>query len=340
MITPSVQQNPRIQGETATFVWRGDQAPDLIGDFNNWDEANPVQLDQTAPGVWEAAAEFSPDAYIEYAFVSDQTRLYDPLNPNVIYNGVSADNHYFYMPAGGVTPLAQPRLGAPRGKMIHYELRNSFLLTGGRRSLDLYQPAAAGPLPLVLVFDGQDYWNRASLPVIVDNLIAAGRMRPVALALLENGGQARGIEYSCNDATVGVIVEEALPAAYEHLDLVDLDEQPGAFAVMGASMGGLIALYTALRAPELFGKVLSQSGAFFPESVVYPLLKQADPQQLKIWMDVGLYEFLLPANRQMQAELQAAGFDFHYREYAGGHNYSSWRDDLWRGLEVLFPAEI
>jgi len=27
----------------------------------------------------------------------------------------------------------------------------------------------------------------------------------------------------------------------------------------------------------------------------------------------------------------------HSREYIGGHNYTSWRDDVWRGLEVMFP---
>jgi len=25
------------------------------------------------------------------------------------------------------------------------------------------------------------------------------------------------------------------------------------------------------------------------------------------------------------------------REYTRGHKYTSWHDDVWRGLEVLFP---
>jgi enterochelin esterase family protein len=39
----------------------------------------------------------------------------------------------------------------------------------------------------------------------------------------------------------------------------------------------------------------------------------------------------------MAALLQSRGYDVAYREYNAGHNYAAWRDDLWRGLEVLFP---
>jgi enterochelin esterase-like enzyme len=30
------------------------------------------------------------------------------------------------------------------------------------------------------------------------------------------------------------------------------------------------------------------------------------------------------------------GYDVAYQEYNGGHKTPSWRNDLWRGLEVLF----
>ena len=60
------------------------------------------------------------------------------------------------------------------------------------------------------------------------------------------------------------------------------------------------------------------------------------PQPNKIWMDVGTYERLLPANQRMHALLQERGFDVIYREYHGGHNYAVWRDEVWRGLEALY----
>jgi enterochelin esterase family protein len=48
-------------------------------------------------------------------------------------------------------------------------------------------------------------------------------------------------------------------------------------------------------------------------------------------------ETLLEPNRRMRALLEARGMLVGYREYPAGHNYTAWRDDLWRGLEALFP---
>ncbi len=57
---------------------------------------------------------------------------------------------------------------------------------------------------------------------------------------------------------------------------------------------------------------------------------------LKIWMDVGRYEWLLAANRRLHELLQEREYDVTYREYNAGHNYPAWRDDLAHGLEVAF----
>jgi enterochelin esterase family protein len=111
---------------------------------------------------------------------------------------------------------------------------------------------------------------------------------------------------------------------------------------MGASAGGLMALFTALRAPHVFRRVLSQSGAFGWEGghkpFVFDLAQYLPVRPLRIWLDCGLYEGLLPGNRDMYDLLTRRGYDAQYREYPAGHNYPAWRDDLWRGLEALYPA--
>ncbi len=57
---------------------------------------------------------------------------------------------------------------------------------------------------------------------------------------------------------------------------------------------------------------------------------------LRIWMDVGQYEWLLEPNRRTHTILQENGYDVAYREYNGGHNYPSWSNDVSYGLEWLF----
>ena len=100
-----------------------------------------------------------------------------------------------------------------------------------------------------------------------------------------------------------------------------------------------MALYTGLRAPEVFGRVLSQSGTFAMgehDGVVFDLARHGPVRPLRIWMNAGRYEWLLDCNRRMHELLVEKGYDVVYGEYNGGHNYSSWRDSVGEGLEALF----
>ena len=117
------------------------------------------------------------------------------------------------------------------------------------------------------------------------------------------------------------------------------EENPGEFGVMGASMGGLMALYTGLRLPHIFGKVLAQSGAYVLddyEFITSSLIEDGTKPDLKIWMDVCVFENLLENNRMMRGKLQEFGYEVDFHEYPAGHNYSAWRDDLPGGLGTLF----
>jgi enterochelin esterase-like enzyme len=277
---------------------------------------------------------------MEYGLGTDQDRVADPFNLRRISNGMGQFNHWFYMPQGGPTPLARRPRGVPRGEIIRLDLPTHLMVAGQQRRLMLYKPPAKGPLPLVLVYDGPDYLRRANLVTVVDNLLAQRRIRPIALAMVANGRGARMAEYGSSDGTLAFVHEILLPAAHQHLELIDITTKPGAFGVMGASMGGLMALVTGLRLPHIFGQVLSQSGAFHlgpHPSMAVELVEHGPVRPLRIWLDVGRYEGLLESNRRMAALLQGCGYNVTYREFNAGHNYIAWRDDLWRGLEALFP---
>jgi enterochelin esterase family protein len=337
---------PLIDGETATFVWRGEEAPQLIGDFNNWGwgPGKPLDLVQVALGVWAQTITLPRDAYIEYAYVRGGEYLRDPLNPQAVGNGVGASNHFFRMPDSVATPLVRQRRGILQGTITSQLVDGGFLIVGGKRVVHLYQPPTTEPVPLLVVFDGQDYYKRARLPQIVDNLIDEGRIRPIALAMVEHGRQARFVEYTCSDSTVGFLLRHVIPLARANLSLLDTNDHPGAYGVLGASLGGLMSLYAAARAPEVFGHALSQSGSFGStvlehDSVIFELLSNTPAKPIKVWLDVGRFEWLLTSNRRMYHVLLRRGYDVTLREYPGEHNYTSWRDDLSYGLEALFGRE-
>ena len=75
------------------------------------------------------------------------------------------------------------------------------------------------------------------------------------------------------------------------------------------------------------------------EVAAVDLVRHQHAHNIKIWMDVGRMDELLEDNRKMSALLQDKGYQVTYREFSGGHNYTAWRDDLWRGLEELFPLK-
>lgn len=333
-------KNPQIEDNRVTFYWHGKSAPSLIDDLHGWED-NPQKLKRVEKGLWGISFELPRDAYLEYAFYDPhtKTRFPDPLNPDSVYNGLGNDNHFFYMPEAAPTPLAIQKKGVPRGKVTQRRVDAWMLADGGQRDVIFYHPPVKTPAPLLVVYDGVDYLERGKLNIIVDNLIAEKRIRPIAMALLQNGEAQRGVEYACSDATIAWLDHVILPLARKRLNLLDIKKHPGTYGVLGASFGGLMSMYSGLRMPEIFGKVISQSGVFEFEGrdfAAVDLIKHSHSHDIKVWMDAGRLEWLLEDNRRMQPILKENGYNITYHEFSGGHNYTSWRDDVWRGLEAMF----
>ncbi len=337
---------PIVEGNQATFVWLGKTAPVLHGDMNWWGLDTPaVALKETEKGVWSATVTLPEDAYIEYAFFGDDndgtTRQLDPLNPRKVSNGIGKYNNFFTMPAHQHAPERKTKRNVPKGRVTKHLIQGVFV-GGGKRDVWLYQPPVKEPVPLLLVWDGHDYVFRAKLPTIVDNLIAQKRIQPVALACVQNAGAYRLTEYLTADSALVLATKYVLPLAQEHLNLLDINANEGAYGVLGASMGGLMALYAGLRLPNIFGHVISQSGAFQIKltdntpTLIEELLMYKQPP-LKIWQDVGMYEWLYPLNQAIHQRLTGLGYDVAYREYSGGHNYPSWANQLADALVAIYP---
>ena len=185
-----------------------------------------------------------------------------PITRDTTPNGIGDTNHYFYMPPGEPTPLAKPsRLRRMEWSQSTFSQRRvCWRAASGpygstsRRWISLYRWWWSGTAKTTCAGRG--------LPVIVDNLIAQRRIQPVALAMIDNGGTARMVEYACSEASLLFLLSAVLPLAKAQLNLLDITAHPASFGVMGASMGGLMALYTALRLPHIFGRTLCQSGAY------------------------------------------------------------------------------
>lgn len=341
--------NPVVQGDRVTFFWEGESAPHFIGDVTDW-EAKPKPFRRvsstlqpaTVKTLWSCSLTLPRDAYVEYAFYNPASRekILDPWNERTVSNGLGGRNNFFYMPETMPSPFSLRRADVRASTLLRLRVSADFLQDDSERDIYLYKSPVSEAVPLLVVYDGYEYLNRAKLTTIVDNLIADGRIRPIAIAFLQNGKSRRSVEYLCSDATLTWLEREILPLAHEHLKLLDPSEHPGAYAVLGASAGGLMAMYTGLRLPEIFGKVLCQSAVFALDGrdmVVVDLVRYGHAPGLKIWMDAGKLEDLLDDNRRMAALLREKQYDVTYREFSASHNYTAWRNDIWHGLAEIFP---
>ncbi|HEX2996167.1 MAG TPA: alpha/beta hydrolase-fold protein [Anaerolineales bacterium] len=342
--------NPVVQGTRVTFIWEGNFAPQLISDLTGWDD-NPKPFRRIASTlrsasgkmVWSCSLTVPPDAYIEYAFYNPSTgeKFLDPLNERTVNNGLGSRNNFFYMPQTMPSPFMMRRADVRASTLTRHRVSTDLLQDDGERDVYLYKSTVSEAVPLLVVYDGYEYLHRGKLTTIIDNLIADRRIRPIAVAFLQNGKSRRNVEYLCSDATLTWLEREILPLAHEHLRLLDPAQHPGAYAVLGASAGGLMSMYTGLRMPDIFGKVLCQSGVFSLDGrdfAAVDLIRYGHASDLKIWMDVGvLDEDLLEDNRRMVTLLKEKEYDVTYREFSAAHNYTAWRDDVWHGLEEMFP---
>lgn len=334
--------NPQILKNEATWFHRGKKKPELIGDFNFWNPEKALPFTRNQKGIWEMHLTLPEDAYLEYAFWIDKKRRLDPQNNNKVHNGLGEWNNYFYMPGFVESPFLQKEFNGSLFKNESRILYDNLRLANGKRRVSFYTPFGEGPFPLLVIFDGQEYLEYGKVIQIIEVLIGLGEIRPIAVALVENIYKNRFVEYACNDGTVSFITRNVISTARSIMPLVDTTEQKGAFGILGASMGGLMALYSALREPSIFGKVMCQAGAFkmFGDDFsIYEFVDGTNTKPLKIWMNVGRFDFLWEENLRMKELLSKKGYQVELIENNGGHNYTTWRNYVHLGLKAMFPPQ-
>jgi len=195
---------------------------------------------------------------------------------------------------------------------------------------------------LLILFDGGVYTNRIPTPRILDNLYADHKIGPTVAVFVDNGGgAARSVDLYFSDAFVKFLTDDLLPWVERQYKF---KADPLRTVLGGDSLGGLAAAYAALRRPDVFGKVLSQSGAFQVEKKgadsdepewLARQFAQAEKSNVFFCLDVGQMEdrrgggtTLLAANRHLRDILMAKGYRTHYFEVYGDHDPVHWRRTL------------
>ena len=366
-----------VEDRLVTFLWRAsgeEKSVTLISLITNPTTYPMTRLLDT--DLWYVTLQLPADLRATYQFFPDDLPAstkgtfdgpwahyhHDPFNPKTfaLYNneedptGVKLTRSVLELPDAPSQPWSVPQEYVKKGKVQLHQIQSKIL--GNERRIWLYSPAkyTAGlgkPYPLLVLFDGWAYARLMPTFIILDNLIANSVIPPLVVALVDSLDiETRLKELVFHKPFNNFLVTEFLPWV---LTQYAISTDPTQRIIGGASAGGLAAAYFALEHSDVFGNVLSQSGAFTlvpegePES--HWLARQFAEREklpLKFHLDVGTLEehsyrdlkgrpSTLAGNRRMHDVLQAKGYKVHYTEFRGGHDYISWQGTLANGLKAL-----
>ncbi|MFI0977522.1 alpha/beta hydrolase [Streptomyces sp. NPDC021093] len=202
-------------------------------------------------------------------------------------------------------------------------------------------------LGLLVVFDGEQWFDRYGITAAITTAARAGRIPPMAVLGIEAGADpaARMRQLGASPHFIDMLTDELLPAVTAELPNW---AGPRHTVLCGQSLGGLTALATALRRPAAFGTVLAHSASTWwrpgmtarPEATapgadtwIAEQAAAAPVGDVTIRMDVGSNEGAMVDDlRTLHARMTARGFDASLSVYSGGHDHSCWAAALMEGL--------
>jgi len=219
--------------------------------------------------------------------------------------------------------------------------------------------------PVLYMQDGQNLFDGATSFIpgqewradeTAEALIEAGKIRPLIIVGIYNGGDSRIDDYTqIPDADIKaggkadlygrLIVEELKPFIDSHYRTIPDDTGLG-----GSSLGGLVSLYLGLKYPQTFTRlaVLSPSVWWGKRQILRDVAALPTKTPARIWLDVGTAESKSPAKmvedaRALRDALEAKGWalgsDLSYFEADGEqHNEAAWARRFDRVLEFLYPT--
>jgi enterochelin esterase-like enzyme len=344
---------PVVEGAHCTFLWRGeaDEA---------WICQRVVGLPDRIPmrradgtDLWFLVLELPEGSRVEYQIEIRRGDAYerfnDPLNDKLSHSPMGSSSVCFgagYETPDWVLPDPDARPGELRDLVVPSR-------TLGRDArVTLYLPArfrTTATYPLLVVHDGGDFLQFASMQTVLDNLIHRLDVADVVVAFTYP--EDRLEEYADSVAHAQFLTDELLPELETSLPLV---AQRGGRCLLGSSFGGVASLSTAYQSPATYGSLVLMSGSFvftdigtdhgggpmFDPVVDFVNRYRAKPQRVadRLFMTCGVYEPLIVPNRSMVHVFEGTGMQVRYTEARDGHSWENWRDQLRDALSWIYPG--
>ncbi len=261
---------------------------------------------------------------------------------------MGAEDKPFYAPAPA--SAFEARADVPKGKMETVTYHSTHV--GADRHLVIYTPAgysAQTRYPVLYLLHGiggdEHEWERGANPaVILDNLIADGKAKPMVVVM--PNGRAQKDDRAGNNpmATAPAfanfekdLLNDVIPFVQARYSVRAEREQR---ALAGLSMGGGQSLNFGLGNLNTFAWIGGFSSApnTLPPAQLVPDPARATEMLKLLWVSVGDKDGLASISQGVHAYLKEKGVPHVWHIDSGGHDFPVWRNDLFLFSQLIFKA--
>ncbi len=373
------QQGPRVvspevfPNKTVVFRLLAPKASAVVLN-GSWDIGTDIPMTKDDQGVWSVTVGPLSEQLWWYSFRADGVKVLDPGNGEYARDGARYDN--WLMIPGPFSDSWEFKPDVPHGAVQSVWYPSGILKQKGRR-MYVYTPpdymTTNSRYPVLYLLHGgggdEDQWiNLGRTNVIMDNLIAAGKVKPM-IVVMPNGNAnqvvAQGYGYGPiprpapaprgGGAAPGAppagrgrgmmggpyqgsypqsLVNEVIPFIDKNYRTVPTKDNR---AIAGLSMGGMHTVQASNNNPGVFGwiAVWSAGGQDTPEFAA-ALTKLKDSGVRHYYVAAGTTDFARNGSEALYKIAQKVGLNTSWHETPGPHYYLIWRVFLGDFASMLF----
>lgn len=239
---------------------------------------------------------------------------------------------------------------ARKGTFIEKIIESKYLEE--EMTIKIYQPESFSTLykyNICIMQDGNDYFQMGRIATLSDRLHTSGEITNTVFAGIHYQDKFdRRKKYhpsgEQNAAYTKFLVNEVVPLLDEEIPTYHMGQSR---VLMGDSLAGTLALMTALKYPNTFGKIIMQS-PYVDKKVLDTVENAKDIHSIEMYHTIGIEEsevdttdgkkadFVTP-NRQLHELLESKGANVVYHELEDGkHTWKYWQNDMKRVLTTVF----
>lgn len=364
-VDPATFSKYPVAGAPAATNIRNGAYPQILDDSRvvfsiKAPDAKKIQVDlgkkydlvKDTAGVWTVTTDSVSEGFHYYSLLIDGVAVADPASQAFYGMGRTASGIEIPFAGGAYYALRDVPHGDIRIKKYFSKVTNSW------RQMYIYAPPGydvntSDKYPVLYILHGggedQTGWaTQGKTDIIIDNLIAAGKAKPMLVVMPDanigaGGFTADGIERSLK-AFEREMKESIIPFVEKNYRSLN---DAGSRAMAGLSLGGIHTLYSGISNTDLFGYLgVFSSGWIVPmmdniSNTQYAFMKANTDRinnNLKaFWISEGGKEDIAWKNGQiMIGKLDELQVKHSYTEYPGGHTWPVWRNNLYNFAQILF----